>query len=70
MATLLSCPNHNLHQLPFQMEISTDWSVHSDLSKGFQDYIKVGDLGTEDQKESHSSSLPRFPGSNLIKKCE
>lgn len=70
MATLLSCSSHDLHQLPFQMEISTDWSVNTDFLKGSQDYIKAGDLGTEDQKGSHSQSLPRFPGSNLIKKRE
>lgn len=70
MATLLSCSSHDLHQLPFQMEISIDWSVNTDFWKGFQDYIKAGNLGTEDQSESHSQSLPRVPGSNLIKKRE
>lgn len=39
------------------MEIRTDLSVHTAFLKGFQDYIKAGDLGTEDQKESHNVYL-------------
>lgn len=44
--------------------------MNADILKSFQDYIKADDLGIEDQKESHSQSLPRFPGSNLIKRRE
>lgn len=70
MVTPPSCSSQDLHQLPFQMEISAEWPVNTDFLKRFQDYIKEGDLGTENQKESHSQILPRFPGSKLIKKNE
>lgn len=70
MGTLLSCSSPDLNQLSFQMEISTDWLVNADFLKIFQDYIKADDLGIEDQKESHSQSLPWFPGSNVIKHRE